>query len=52
MKYIDFEKLIESVKYYREGAKSAFNPIEDDADYYNGKIDACKDIQDLTKSRV
>lgn len=44
-KYIDAEKLIKSVNRYREDAESAFNPIEDDADYYKGKIDACEDIQ-------
>lgn len=44
-KYIDAEKLNKSVNRYRDNAKSAFNPIEDDADYYKGKIDACKDIQ-------
>ena len=46
-KYIDADKLIKSVNNYQEGAKAAFNPIEDDADYYKGKIDACKDIQEF-----
>lgn len=47
MKYIDAEKLIKSVDNYREGAKAALNPIDGDADYYRGKIDACKDMQEL-----
>lgn len=45
MKYIDADKLIKSVNRYQDNAKAAFNPIEDDADYYKGKIDACEDIQ-------
>lgn len=47
MKYIDADKLIKSVNNYREGAKAAFNPIDGDADYYKGKIDACENIQEL-----
>jgi len=47
MKYIDAEKLIKSVNNYKEGAKAALNPIDGDADYYKGKIDACKDIQEF-----
>lgn len=47
MKYIDADKLIKSVDNYREGAKAALNPIDGDADYYRGKIDACKDMQEL-----
>ena len=50
MRYIDAEKLIKSVNHYQEGAKAAFNPIEDDADYYKGKIDACEDIHELITS--
>lgn len=46
-KYIDAEKLIKSVNNYHEGAKAAFNPIDGDADYYKGKIDACENIQEL-----
>ena len=46
-KYIDAEKLIKSVKNYQEGAKDALNPIDGNADYYKGKIDACKDIQEF-----
>lgn len=44
-KYINAGKLIKSVNRYRDNAKAAFNPIEDDADYYKGKIAACEDIQ-------
>ena len=47
MKYIDADKLIKSVNNYKEGAKAALNPIDGDADYYKGKIDACKDIQEF-----
>lgn len=47
MKYIDADKLIKSVNRYQDNAKAAFNPIEDDADYYKGKIDACEDIQEF-----
>ena len=50
MKYIDAEKLIKSVKNYQEGVKTAFNPIDGDADYYKGKIDACEDIKDIITS--
>ena len=46
-KYIEADKLIKSVNNYREGAKAALNPIDGDADYYKGKIDACKDIQEF-----
>lgn len=46
-KYIDAEKLIKSVKNYQEGAKCALNPIDGDADYYRGKIHACKDVQEF-----
>lgn len=49
-KYIDAEKLIKSVKNYQEGVKAAFNPIDGDADYYKGKIDACEDIKDIIAS--
>ena len=51
MKYIDADKLIKSVNNYQEGAKAALNPIDGDADYYKGKIDACKDIQEFITSR-
>ena len=51
MKYIDADKLIKSVNNYQEGAKAALNPIDGDADYYQGKIDACKDIQEFITSR-
>ena len=50
MKYIDAEKLIKSVNNYQEGAKTALNPTDGDADYYKGKIDACKDIQEFINS--
>ena len=50
MKYIDAEKLIKSVNNYQEGAKAALNPIDGDADYYKGKIDACKDMQEFITS--
>ncbi|MBO4924453.1 MAG: hypothetical protein J5382_10085 [Bacteroidales bacterium] len=50
MKYIDAEKLIKSVNNYREGARAALNPIDGDADYYTGKIDACEDIKDFIDS--
>ena len=49
-KYIDAEKLKKSISNYMEGAHAALNPIDGDADYYKGKIDACKDIQDLISS--
>lgn len=45
MKYIDAEKLIKSVNNYQEGAKAALNPIDGNADYYKGKIDACEDMR-------
>ena len=47
MKYIDADKLIKLVNNYRDGAKAALNPIDGDADYYKGKIDACENIQEL-----
>lgn len=50
MRYIDAEKLIKFVNRYHEDAKAAFNPIEDDADYYKGKIDACEDMQEVIAS--
>lgn len=50
MGYIDAEKLIKSVNNYQDGAKAALNPTDGDADYYNGKIDACKDIQEFIAS--
>ena len=46
-KYIDAEKLKKSIGNYVEGARAALNPIDGDADYYKGKIDACKDIQEF-----
>ena len=45
-KYIDAEKLKITIGNYEEGAHAALNPNDGDADYYKGKIDACKDIQD------
>lgn len=45
--YIDADKLIKSVNNYQEGAKAALNPIDGNADYYKGKIDACKDMQEF-----
>ena len=50
MKYIDADKLIKSVNNYQEGAKAALNPTDGDADYYKGKIDACKDMQEFITS--
>lgn len=50
MKYVDADKLIKSVNNYQEGAKAALNPTDGDADYYKGKIDACKDIQEFITS--
>ena len=49
-KYIDAEKLKKSIGDYAEGAQAALNPIDGDADYYKGKIDACKDIQEFIAS--
>lgn len=46
-KYIEADKLIKSVKNYQEGAKAALNPIDGNADYYKGKIDACEDMQEF-----
>lgn len=48
--YIDADKLIKSVNNYQEGAKAALNPIDGNADYYKGKIDACEDMKDLINS--
>ena len=48
--YIDAEKLTKSVNNYREGAKAALNPIDGDADYYKGKIDACEDMKEFITS--
>ena len=45
--YVNASKLIKSVNNYQEGAKAALNPIDGDADYFNGKIDACKDIKEF-----
>lgn len=50
MKYIPVEKLKKSIGNYEKGAHAALNPIDGNADYYKGKIDACKDIQDLIDS--
>ena len=47
MKYVDTDKLVKSINNYQEGAKAALNPTDGDADYYKGKIDACKDIQEF-----
>ena len=47
MKYIDADKLKKSISNYIEGACAALNPTDGDADYYKGKIDACKDIQEF-----
>lgn len=44
-KYINANKLIKSVDNYQEGARAALNLIDGHANYYNGKIDACKDIK-------
>lgn len=44
------EKLIKSVNNYRDGARAALNPIDGDADYYTGKIDACEDIKEFITS--
>lgn len=44
-KYIDADKLKKSIGNYAEGAHAALNALDGDADYYKGKIDACKDIQ-------
>ena len=49
-KYIDAEKLKKSIGNYAEGAHAALNPIDGDADYYKGKIDACKDMQEFIAS--
>ena len=49
-KYIDADKLTKSINNYRQGAKCALNPIDGYADYYKGKIGACKDIQDFIDS--
>ena len=49
-KYIDAEKLKKTIDNYQEGAKCALNPIDGDADYYKGKIDACKDLQGFITS--
>lgn len=49
-KYIDAEKLKKSISNYAEGVHAALNPIDGDADYYNGKIDTCKDIQEFIES--
>ena len=45
--YIPTDKLKKSIGNYMEGAHAALNPIDGDADYYKGKIDACKDIQEF-----
>ena len=50
MKYIDADKLTKSINNYRQDAKGALNPIDGYADYYKGKIGACKDIQDFIDS--
>ena len=50
MKYIDADKLKKSIGNYMEGAHAALNPTDGDADYYKGKIDACKDMQEFITS--
>lgn len=50
MKYIDADKLKKSIGNYMEGAHAALNPADGDADYYKGKIDACKDMQEFITS--
>lgn len=50
IKYIDADKLIKSVNNYQEWAKAESNPTYGYADYYKGKIDACKDIQEFITS--
>ena len=49
-KYIDADKLKKPISNYIEGARAALNPTDGDADYYKGKIDACKDIQEFIDS--
>ena len=49
-KYIDADKLIKSVNNYQEWAKAESTPTYGYADYYKGKIDACKDIQEFIAS--
>ena len=50
MKYIDADKLKKSIGNYMEDAHAALNPVDGDADYYKGKIDACKDMQEFITS--
>lgn len=50
IRYIDADKLIKSVNNYQEWAKAESNPTYGYADYYKGKIDACKDIQEFITS--
>ena len=50
MKYVDTDKLVKSINNYQEGAKAALNPTDGDTDYYKGKIDTCKDIQEFITS--
>ncbi len=45
IKYVDTDKLVKSINNYQEGAKAALNPTDGYADYYKGKIDACKDFR-------
>lgn len=40
-----------SIKNYMQGAIDTKNPIDGDADYYQGKIDACRDILELLKEQ-
>ena len=47
MVYIDADKLLKSVNNYQELAKAALNPTDGDSDYYKGKIDAYKDMQEF-----
>lgn len=43
-KYIDTDKLKAEIERYEASAQSAYNPHDEDADFFYGKVIACEDL--------
>ena len=43
-KYIDTDRLREMIAKYQTTAEKAYNPNNEDADFWHGKVVACEDI--------
>ena len=51
MKYIDADKLISEIEKYKQGAAIArFDNAGENADYFQGKVDLCDDLQHIIDS--